>query len=498
MRLWQRANFDTHRTDRTRRMSDQPEDEVGMPVQPEDEEDISAMPGNAGWQTFLRGDMEAWTSFLETRCATERGWHAVRFADAVLRGFSQVYLMSNSVTGLLMALALLLSSSWYHLRFAFLGGLGGTVGGLWAHGGGHPDVWQGHYGYDGVLTGAAVATLAVPSWGAAAACASLGVACGVARKTMGRLCDAAGVPAFTMTFNVVTLTLFTVVRKDRMFGMALQTGALPTTARLDYALWLGVSQLTFVDTVWGAILVLAALAWCHGLAVGSCIAGAVMGAGAAAAMGAAGLSGQEWEALMTKVKFGLYGYNAAACVVVAMFCCGSQTLRWRVTAALGAAPASTVAAMVLESIMSPLPVLTMPFVLVAWGIMLSQEKESELQLPALTAQDNADGEVVTGGARDDDDDMMLRSIDSNGDSVVVTAPRTSIITVATAQNLDHFQMQLRTATATPADASLQPPPRHTLAPPRQHRGGGGGRGMIHVTSTETNIDQYDDNDALVR
>ena len=84
-----------------------------------------------------------------------RGHPIVRFTDACLRGFSQVFMINNPVTGFFIIIGIL-CDSWYRFLASLLGAVTATAVAKLL-GANEDAIRCGLFGYNGVLTGMAIA-----------------------------------------------------------------------------------------------------------------------------------------------------------------------------------------------------------------------------------------------------------------------------------------------------------------------------------------------------
>ena len=296
------------------------------------------------------------------------------FAESCLRGVGQVMFMNNPLTGLLVLLAAWTYDPWL--------GFGGTVGVAVSTlvallmGFDRDAVHAGLFGFNGVLCGLALATFLAPPWDGVSTVWIVVVSAGssLAMAALAALFAVWGVPPFTLAFNIsVLLCLITGLNVARGQIGELVAPAAPTVAgprvstvlresaeaagstdalAVLNAVFRGVGQLFFVNSILGGVIVLVGIAVCSRIAVLFALAGSIIGMLVGMGMGASGVA----------IYNGLWGFNSYdACLAIAgVF----YVLSWR-SALLGLACAAYTALLfgAISSFLSPwgLPAMTLPF-----------------------------------------------------------------------------------------------------------------------------------------
>lgn len=332
--------------------------------------------------------------------------------DTPLRGVSQVFLAANPLSGLLILIALALSSPSLVLG-AVVGSMSSSLACFLLTVGSSDDdkehhtfaivmrqhILAGLAGYDGALVGCSLSVFF--SYGSAvgdsasSSSASTGTfilttvllssAAAFIHLSFTNFCNRLSLPSFTIAFNIVMASyiLATTNRWATVQTMAtsaaapLDCSSAPTdntACSLDFlffvhATLLGVGQFMFVDTLAGALLVVAAIAICEWRAALAALAGALLSA--LSCLFVLQLPDAQWGV----VRAGLYGYNAAGC---------AAALSGRVFFKTGARNAvfGCVCGSLLVTLMqvglkavfatAELPLLTFPFVLTTWLMMATQ------------------------------------------------------------------------------------------------------------------------------
>ncbi|MGQ0480909.1 MAG: urea transporter [Pseudonocardia sp.] len=299
----------------------------------------------------------------------------LEFFEDCLRGVGQVMFMNNPLTGLMVMIAAWTYDPWL--------GFGGTVGVVVSTavallmGFDREAIRLGLYGFNGVLCGLALATFLAPPWDAVSTVWIVAVSAGssIAMAGLAALFGGAwGVPPFTFAFNLsVVLFLITGLHAVRGRIGELVTPTTPTvngpsvnttlresaaaaggdlTLGVVNAVFRGIGQLFFVNSILGGVLVLVGILICSRIAAGFALVGSVIGMLVGMALGVNG------EAIYN----GLWGFNSFdACLAIAgVF----YVLTWR-SALLGMACAAYTALLfgAIASFLGPwgLPAMTLPF-----------------------------------------------------------------------------------------------------------------------------------------
>jgi urea transporter len=297
------------------------------------------------------------------------------FFEDCLRGVGQVMFMNNPITGLLVLVAAWTYDPWL--------GFGGTVGVMVSTltalllGFDREAIRLGLFGFNGVLCGLALATFLAPPWDGVSTVWIVAVSAGssVAMAALAALFGGAwGVPPFTFAFNISVL-LFLVSGLHMVRGRVGElveptapavtgpavSGALRESATavggtdaigVLNAVFRGIGQLFFVNSIIGGVLVLIGILICSRIAALFAVIGSVIGMLVGIALGASGV----------QVYNGLWGFNSYdACLAIAgVF----YVLTWR-SALLGMACAAYTALLfgAIGSFLGPwgLPAMTLPF-----------------------------------------------------------------------------------------------------------------------------------------
>lgn len=296
------------------------------------------------------------------------------FVESCLRGVGQVMFMNNPITGLLVLVAAWIHDPW----LGFGGTLGVAVSTLVAilMGFDRGAVRAGLFGFNGVLCGLALATFLAPAWDGVSTVWIVVVSAGssLAMAGLAAVFGIWGVPPFTLAFNIsVLLFLITGLNVARgnvgelvspaspaVTGPTVSTvlresadaaGSTDAFAVLN-AVFRGIAQLFFVNSILGGVIILVAIAVCSRIAALFAVVGSAVGMLVGMALGADGVA----------IYNGLWGFNSYdACLAIAgVF----YVLTWR-SALLGLACAAYTALLfgAIGAFLGPwgLPAMTLPF-----------------------------------------------------------------------------------------------------------------------------------------
>jgi len=283
---------------------------------------------------------------------------------ASLKGVSQVIFIENAVSGVLILIAITLSS--YELGIiAFLSSIIGTLIGK-IGGANEKSVNSGLYGYNSVLTGIALTLFLTGSsrWIIALVGA---VIAAIFAAMMVHFIKNAALPILTFPFIILTWFMLLVSYRLKVFQLSntlvpqsLSHWKLDIEGEVNWTegIFNGIGQIFFLDHTLSGVLLFIAVFWA-GWKLGLY---AVVG-NTAALLTAYGLGGEH-----SLIILGLYGYNAIlACMAVATVF-STEDNRFKSISGIAAA-CLTVPLNASTSIwLLPygLPALTMPFVLITW------------------------------------------------------------------------------------------------------------------------------------
>jgi len=331
---------------------------------------------------------------------TMNGWAAqadgnpvLAFIDSCLRGIGQVCFMNNPVTGLAILVAMFVGEAW----LGFAGALGLVVSTLTAIALGmdRGAIRAGLFGFNGVLVGAGLSLFLDPDWSgvvmvwiAVAAAFSTVLHAALAAVFIG----AWKVPPFTLGFNFITL-IFLIGALNYANGHVggliapadaqITAGSVSNTLRsaadaasandlegILNAIFRGISQLFFANSVASGIIIVAGLAVCSRIAAIFAVIGSAVGMGVGLAVGANGVA----------IYNGLWGFNSfdAALAIGGVFFV--LTVRSGVLA-VGCAILAALLFGAIGTLFIPygLPALTLPFVFATLAFVLLKGASTKLE-----------------------------------------------------------------------------------------------------------------------
>jgi urea transporter len=304
--------------------------------------------------------------------------------DALLRGVGQVMFQNNPLTGLLFVVGIFINS----VRFGWAALLGVAVSTATAYALGvdRPLIRNGLFGFNGVLTGIALAFFLQLNGVLIAYIIVGAVASTVVMAALAHLLQVWDVPALTAPFVLVawmmlfgvfvfahlrptpliapvtpdpTLTVVTQLREFPVGGGPV--GATP--ANLAQALFRGVGEVMFQDNLWTGVVFLVAILVNSPISFVMALIGTILGGLTGLAVGADGVG----------IWHGLYGFNAVLTGIAlgGMF----VVLNWRsVPYMMVAVIFSTIVFAAISVWLAPIgmPALTAPFVLTTWLFLLAR------------------------------------------------------------------------------------------------------------------------------
>jgi urea transporter len=325
---------------------------------------------------------------------------AVGVVDALLRGTGQVMFQNNPLTGLLFLVGIFVNS--VELGAAGLLGLAASTAAAWALGADRALIRAGLFGFNGILVGIGLAFF-LEFDPLLAVYIVLGAAVStVVMMALTNLLAPWDLPALTAPFVLTTwLLLFAVYQLDfldptefiapaavdpnaavqtELRELATDRGGV-TLANLVQALFRGVGEVMFQDSLVTGLIFVVAIAVNSRVSAAFAVLGSLVGMLVALAFGADGVS----------VWHGLYGFNAVLCAIAigGVF----FVLTWRSAVyALLAAAFSAFAFAGIAVLLSPIgmPALTAPFVLVTWLFLLPKAAFRTLDPVALTEVSTAE------------------------------------------------------------------------------------------------------------
>ena len=322
------------------------------------------------------------------------------YIDSCMRGFGQICLMNNPLTGLLILLAIAIAQPQHGLSMlvgvvvatatAHLAGLNrGAIGG-------------GLFGFNGALVGAGL-NLFLDSDQYALLLAYVAITSAISVPVMAALMSWLGppgksaLPPLTLPFNIVTLMCLMGLQMvkfsampegvdgegDQPFGQV--NTALrgePGAEALDFSpllavqiLMRGISQLFLVDNVVVGLVVLVAITICSRISGLAAILGSAAGTLTALALGADGYS----------VYLGLFGFNGfITAVAIAGVFIRFSTASMILSVLAGALTSLFALGMQRSFDLVDMPTLTLPFVIVTMAILLFTTMSDRFEVLPLT------------------------------------------------------------------------------------------------------------------
>lgn len=284
--------------------------------------------------------------------------------SAAMKGISQVIFIENVISGVIILVAIAISS-WYLGLIALLssaiGALVGKIGG-----GDEETVNRGLYGYNSVLTGMALILFLTEEsrWAIALAAAAITA---IFTAAMMHFMKNTTIPI--VTFPFIVLTWFMLIASYKLETIQLSNDLVPQSlsqwelhieGKVDWTkgIFNGIGQIFFLNHVISGILLFIAVFW----AGWRWILYAVLGNGVAL-IAAYGLGGEH-----SLIYMGLYGYNAIlACLAVALVFKEEHNHYAPVSGIIAAClTVPLTASMSTWLLPYGLPALTMPFVLATW------------------------------------------------------------------------------------------------------------------------------------
>ncbi|GHI00039.1 urea transporter [Neobacillus kokaensis] len=286
------------------------------------------------------------------------------FLSASLKGISQVILIENVITGLLILIAIMISSVYLGV-IAFLSAVIGTLVGKFG-GANEESINQGLLGYNSVLTGMALALFINGSYTWIIALAGAAVAA-IFTAAMMHFMKNTEIPI--LTFPFIVLTWFILLAAYKLKALTLSSSLVPQdlthwelniTGKVNLldGIFHGIGQVFFLDNTMSGILIFIAVFW------GGRKLGLYAVIGNAAAIIIAYVLGGEHALIV----LGLYGYNAILTIIAVSAVFKNQHHRYALQSGIIAACLTVPITAGLSAWLLPygLPALTMPFVLATW------------------------------------------------------------------------------------------------------------------------------------
>jgi urea transporter len=315
------------------------------------------------------------------------------FADSCLRGVGQVCFMNNPVTGLAILIGMFVAQGW----LGFAGVLGVVASTATAAGIGmdRGAIRAGLFGFNGVLVGAGLSLFLQPAWDemvivwiVVIAAFSTILHAALAKVFIGSFT----VPPFTLAFNFMTL-LFLIgalnYANGRVGGLvgpadaqvtassvsntlrsAAEAGSANNVEGVANAIFRGIGQLFFANSVWAGVIMVAGLAVCSRIAAIFAVVGSAVGMLTGLAVGANGVA----------IYNGLWGFNSFdACLAI-----GGVFFVLTVRTGILAVACAVLAALLFGAISAffipwGLPALTLPFCFATLAFVLLKGASDKLE-----------------------------------------------------------------------------------------------------------------------
>jgi urea transporter len=293
------------------------------------------------------------------------------FIAASLKGISQVILIENAITGLLILIAITVES--YYLGIIAL--LSAIIGTLVAKFGGadKQSINQGLLGYNSVLTGMALASFLSGPYMWIIALVGSAIAA-IFTATMMHFMQKTEIPI--LTFPFIILTWFILLASYKLKAIRLSPTLEPqnlTYWQLDISgeinvlqdIFNGIGQVFFLDNIISGIIISIAV-FLGGKKIGFY---AVIG-NVVSILIAYFLGGEH-----TLIARGLYGYNAILTIIAVSVVFNPEHNRFALLSGIIAACLTVPITAGISTLLLPygLPVLTMPFVLCSWLILSARK-----------------------------------------------------------------------------------------------------------------------------
>lgn len=273
------------------------------------------------------------------------------FAEIVLRGISQIFLLNNVITGILF-LAGAFYNSWLIGTGGVIGVLAGTFTALLFKYG-REDINQGLYGYNGALVGLATVYFFGFSMPAVIALFFGAVLSSIIMNIM----TTWKLPPFTAPFIISTWIVMAIILTCKI--IPLQSAQLPDAGNLEIipALSRGIGQVMFQENIFTGIILFVGILVCSRISALYALLGTGIGVVVAFAC--------SYSLSMTNV--GLFGFNGVLCGIAFSNKKGSSLIL--------ATASIVISIFLIYGIMNlGIITLTSPFVLSTWLVLLLEKR----------------------------------------------------------------------------------------------------------------------------
>ncbi|WP_342514067.1 urea transporter [Sporosarcina sp. FSL K6-1522] len=291
----------------------------------------------------------------------------VAFLVASLKGISQVLLIENAISGLLILLAITTYSSFLGvitLLSAFVGTIVGKLGGA-----DEKSISQGLFGYNSVLTGIVLASFLTGSYHWIIALVGAAIAAIFTAAMMHVLKDS-GIPILTFPFIILSWLMLLASYRLKVFQLTpdlfpqdLSHWEVDMTGKVDWVdgTFNGIGQIFFLDSTFSGALIFVSIFWA------SWKFGLYAIIGNSVALLTSYLLGAEPNLIF----MGLYGYNAILTIIAVSIVYNAKSNRFTPFLGIIGACLTVLLTASIATLLLPfgLPTLTLPFVLSTWLLL---------------------------------------------------------------------------------------------------------------------------------
>lgn len=286
---------------------------------------------------------------------------------AALKGISQVLLIENAISGLLILLAITTYSYFLGiitLLSAIIGNAVGRFGGA-----DEKSINQGLFGYNSVLTGIALALFLTGPYHWIIALMGAAIA-SIFTAAMMHAFKNSGIPVLTFPFIILSWLMLLASYRLKLFQLTpdlvpqdLSNWEVDMTGKVDWldGIFNGIGQIFFLDNALSGVLIFVAVFWAGWKFGVYAIIGNIV------ALVTSYLLGGEPQLIFA----GLYGYNAILTIIAVSRVFNTEYTRFNhVLGIIGACLTVPLTASI-ATLLIPfgLPALTMPFVLTTWLLL---------------------------------------------------------------------------------------------------------------------------------
>jgi urea transporter len=279
------------------------------------------------------------------------------FANALLKGMSQIMLQESCWTGLLFLLGIL-ANSWVMFIGAAFGVASGTLAAMLLKYD-KKDIGKGLYGFNGALVGISLFFFLVPDSAVLLLIAMGAVLSSIIMNFM----HERKMSPYTFPFVLSAWAMLAIASATGWIAFQ-QQGSAPASDPLS-SLSYSLAQVMFQQNVLTGLFFLCALIVSSRIAAGFALLGAAAGTLAAAILGFP----------LALAGIGIYGYNGVLCGIAL-----SGSRRHAIAFAIGAAVLSTIFVFAIQA--AGMPVLTSSFVFATWIILAARDRMAKQAIPS--------------------------------------------------------------------------------------------------------------------